>query len=31
MPAEALMEEEVLVAIVTKDVNPVVSGWARLS
>lgn len=27
MPAEALMEEEVLVAMVTKDINPVMSGW----
>lgn len=31
MPAEALMEEEVLVAMVTKDINPMVSGWARFS
>lgn len=31
MPAEALMEEEVLVAMVTKDINPVVFEWARFS
>lgn len=29
MPAEAPMEEEVLVTMVTKAINPVVSGWAR--
>lgn len=31
MPAEALMEEEVLVAMVTKDINPVVFEWVRFS
>lgn len=30
MQAEALMEEEVLVAMVTRDINLVVSGWGKV-